>query len=75
MSGAVDPDRDLDYLHLQDSCPTLPRGGALCGTAPSSVLDALAFVSEELVDHAYSDKVRVLPGDHLSVSELACPAE
>lgn len=58
MSGAVDPERDLDYLHLHDTCPTLPRGGALCGTSPSSVLDTLAFVSEALVDQSYCDKVR-----------------
>ena len=59
MLGAVDPERDLDYLHLHDNCPALPRGGALCGTSPSSVLDTLAFVSEALVDQSYCDKVRM----------------
>ena len=58
MLGAADPDRDLDYLHLQDSCPVLPGGGALCGTSSSCVLNALAFVCEELVDQTYCVKVR-----------------
>ena len=68
----MDPGRDLDYLHLQYACPALPRDGALSGTSPSSVLDALAFVSVALLDYGHCDKVRLVPGDIPHVFPMQC---